>query len=384
MNETTTYADAFARAFAREPEFLTFLHTMQGRSRWERQPTRELEVIALDEHDPLTRTLRRQYEHQGLAGVLDDTMEHTRLLLKAQDDLLPVRSCAIKTILDRARISGSALSQLSKPHLAEVLNRCLHIARGDALLWYSDGKVSAVHGGDANDYAVLEIPELFEHTVRYLAARFPGYQFAGGSFDHQMVTAIWELTGQDSLVETYRQALASHGLLDEETSIRPAVRLATSNTGISGANLYPMLLTGRDAKIVPLGSPIRENHKGGADLARFDENLDKLFAQYEASLGALTALLDIELAYPANVMQAVLKELGVGKRLSMEAVEQYRAQTGDEPDTAHGVYQAMMEVLFYLQRDGAAGSKIAEMEETLARALKVHWSSYDLPGELKW
>lgn len=44
----------------------------------------------------------------------------------------------------------------------------------------------------------------------------------------------------------------------------------------------------------------------------------------------------------------------------------------------------MMEVLFYLQRDGATGSKIAEMEENLARALKVHWSGYDLPGELKW
>lgn len=54
MNETMTYADAFTRAFAREPEFLSFLHTMQDRSRWERQPARELEIIALDEHDPLT------------------------------------------------------------------------------------------------------------------------------------------------------------------------------------------------------------------------------------------------------------------------------------------------------------------------------------------
>lgn len=311
MNETATYADVFNRAFAHEPEFLAFLDSMQARSHWDRQPTRELEVIALDEHDPLTRTLRRQYAHQGLEGVLDDTMEHTRLLLKAQDELTPVRSCAIKTILDRARISGSALSQLSKPHLAEILNRCLNIARGDALLWYSDGKVSAVHGGDASDYAVLEIPELFEHTVCYLNRHYPGYTFAGGSFDHAMVTAVWELTGQDSLTETYRNALARHDLLDETTRIRPAVRLSTSNTGISGANLYPMLLEGDDARIIPLGCPIRENHKGGADLDRFDANLEKLFAQYDASLSALTALLDVELAYPVNAMQAVLKELGV-------------------------------------------------------------------------
>lgn len=38
MNETMTYADAFTRAFARKPEFLTFLQTMQDRSRRERQP----------------------------------------------------------------------------------------------------------------------------------------------------------------------------------------------------------------------------------------------------------------------------------------------------------------------------------------------------------
>ena len=68
MNETATYADVFNRAFAHEPEFLAFLDSMQARSHWDRQPTRELEVIALDEHDPLTRTLRRQYAHQGAGG----------------------------------------------------------------------------------------------------------------------------------------------------------------------------------------------------------------------------------------------------------------------------------------------------------------------------
>lgn len=286
MNETMTYADAFTRAFAHELDFLSSLQTMQDHSRWERQPTRESEVIAPDEYDPITRTLHRQYAHQGLEGALDDTMEHTRLRLKVQDDLLPVRGCALWTLLDRARISGSTLSQLSKPHLPEVLNRCLHIARSDALLWHSDWKVSTIHGGNTKDYAVLEIPELSEHTVRYLTAHYSGYTFAGGSFDHQMVTAIWEFTGQNNLVNTYRQALSRHGLPDEDTPIRPAVRLATSNIG-GGANLYPMLLTGHAAKIIPLGSPIRENHKGGANLAQFDENLDRLFAQYEARLSAV-------------------------------------------------------------------------------------------------
>lgn len=326
-----TYADAFHQTFAHESDFLNFLKDIQSRSHWDRHPAHDLEIIALDEGDPLTQALHRQYEHLGTEGILDDTMEHTRLLLKAQDELTPVRSCAIKTILDRARISGSALSQLSKPHLAEVLNRCLNIARGNALLWYSDGKISAVHGGDANDYAVLEIPELFQHAVQYLSDHFPGYTFAGGSFDHSMVTAIWELTDQDDLIETYRTALARHGLLDDETSIRPAVQLSTSNTGISGANLYPMLLEGAGSKIVPLGSPIRENHKNGADLTQFDENLVKLFAQYQSNLDTLTELLDIELAYP------YFKEKGItlAELEAKDLKEFYRSERIGDPE--HGI-----------------------------------------------
>ena len=42
MNETMTYADAFTRGFAREPEFVTVLQTMQDRSSRERQPAPQL------------------------------------------------------------------------------------------------------------------------------------------------------------------------------------------------------------------------------------------------------------------------------------------------------------------------------------------------------
>ena len=385
MNASTTYADTFYQAFAKQTEFLSFLERIDSSSRWVRQKVSDLRVIALAKDDPLTQTLRRQYAYSGQEGLIDDTMEHTRLLLKAQDELMPIRACAMKTILDRARIGGYALAQLDKRSLADVLNLCLQIASGNALLWYSDGKVSAVHGGDEHDYAVLEIPALFSHATAYLDAHYPGYTFAGGSYDHATVTALWELTGQDALVETYRQALGRHGLLrPEQSDVRAAVRLTTSNTGISGANLYPMLLVGSDARSVPLGSAVKEEHKGGADLDRFDANLDKLFAQFNIGLKTLAELLDIELAHPANAMQLVLKELGIPKRLSMEAVEQYRAQIGDSGDTAHGVYLAMTEILYNLQRDGATGTRIAAMEEDLARALRVKWASYDLPGELKW
>lgn len=385
MNETLTYQDAFSQSFSRESDLMSFLQDVDNHSFWKRHESKDLRVVAMQEGDALTESLKKQYAYQGEDGILSDTLQHTSLLLKVQNELTPIRSCAIKTILDRARINGYALNRLEKPHLAEVLNYCLAVASGNALLYYSEGKVSAVHAGDDCDYAVLEIPELFDRTIQYLGANYAGYTFAGGTFDHSTVTALWELTGQDTLVETYRQALARHGQLHgEQADIRPVVRLTTSNTGVSGANLYPMLFVGSDSKSIPLGSPIKEDHKFGASMAQFDENLGKLFSQYDEGLRALSALLEIELAYPMNALQGVMKAVGVPKKLGMEVLELAKAQSGSAPCSAHSAYYYLAEVLYEMQREGASGIRIASMEENLARALHVNWTAYDMPGELKW
>ena len=66
-----------------------------------------------------------------------------------------IRSCAIKTILERARVSGNELNKVQKTELAQILNYCMKVAGGDALLRFCEDKISAVHGGNASDYAVL-------------------------------------------------------------------------------------------------------------------------------------------------------------------------------------------------------------------------------------
>ena len=88
-------------------------------------------------------------------------MENTSLLLKVDGKDYPVRSCAIKTVLERARISGHALNKVSKTVFAEILNYCMGVASGDSLIKIADEKVSAVHGGDPKDYTVMEMLPLF-------------------------------------------------------------------------------------------------------------------------------------------------------------------------------------------------------------------------------
>ena len=185
------------------------------------------------------------------------------------------------------------------------------VATGDSRIRIADSKVSAVHGGDPKDYAVMEMLPLFEHVCDYVNQEFPGNHFVTAHFDHMMATAIWRLDGQaDKLLDTYRREVAAKGLNPD--GIVPALRFTTSDVGMSGANLYPIFLNGNGDRIIPLGYPIKTDHRNGVDLDYFDKQLALLYARYCASIDAQIKLLDIEIQYPATTMLGVLKNVIIG------------------------------------------------------------------------
>jgi hypothetical protein len=255
------------------------------------------------------------------------------------------------------------------------------VATGSALLRYSEGKISAVHGGDSSEYAILEMSELFEAMADYLNATYPGCQFAGASYDHSIATAVWEIC-QDSLIETYKEALEAHGIPYD--TLKPTLRLTSSDVGISGANIYPMLLSGKDEKIITLGSPLKLEHKTGANLEKFKSQLPMIYAQYSVAIGNLMNLLKIEIDNPVNCFLGVCKKIGVTKKLAYDAATLFEGQNGNTPCTAHEIYYGISEVIFMMQCAGESGSRIAQMEENIARAFTVRWHDYDIPGEAKW
>ena len=119
--------------------------------------------------------MKERYADEGLdEEIITDTIVNTGLLLKVRNQYYPVRNCAIKSILDRAGISGAGLRRVEKSVYARILNDCLKAAKGEALLRISEGKVSAVLGGDCHDYAVLDMEQVFLHTVDYLIGNFKG------------------------------------------------------------------------------------------------------------------------------------------------------------------------------------------------------------------
>ena len=357
MTESKIYADNFKCSFGNSDQFLDFLKERKEKSLWMKAPSNNLYM--------------QLYQSNGSAEILVDTMENTSLLLSVNGADYPVRSCALKTILERARISGNALGKVSKSVLTQILNYCLDVA-------------TAVHGGDPSDYAVLEMLPMFQSVKDFLDDEFPGNSFLTANYDHSVVTAIWSLDGQtNDLLDTYYQELAANGL-SGKVNVTPGLRVTTSDVGVSGANLYPILLNKHGDKIIPLGAPIKTEHSNGVNLDKFEAQLKLLYARFRETIEKHTKMMGIEIRYPKNTMLGVLKHIKAPKKASYEALDQFLALNGEQPCTAYELYLAMSEVIFLIQCEGASGVRIAQLEECIAKAVHVKWSEYDHPGDFKW
>ena len=148
--------------------------------------------------------------------------------------------------------------------------------------------------------------------------------------------------------------------------------------------MYPIFLHGNGDRIIPLGYPIKTDHRSGVDLTYFDSQLNLLYSRFCDAVQAQTKLLDIEIQYPETALLGVLKRIGAPRKASYEALDYFLAIHGSSPCTAYELYMQMSDVVFSAQCDGASALRISQLEETVARALHVNWREYDHPGPVKW
>lgn len=380
MSEARVYADGFQKTFASMEELIEFLGERARTSSWIRKPTKELRLVPLEKEVSREEDVQDEDEKE----ILDDTQRNTQLMLKMRGQSYPVRSCAVKTILDRAGVSGPGLRKLDKAYYSKVVNYCLKAAKGEALIKIADGKVSAVHGGDYCDYHILEMQDVFEMTVRYVNQEFKGssYMEGSGCYDHTIVTAMWELKGRPELLETYQKAMDDHGINAEVMT--PVLRLTTSDVAASGVNLYPLLLCGNGNQTISLGHPIKLPHKDGANLEKFQNNLNLLFSRYQEAITDISKLMDVEIKHPVNCLMEILKRLRMKKKIKTDVIELFEAQNGTTPCTAHDLYYALNEASFFAACEGLQGQEIIKVEEEIAKVLKFDWAEYDVYGSVTW
>ena len=374
--------DSYHTQFSAFPDMLSYHEKIRTDSRWERTEVKNLEVAALDKASPLFSDTA-SFDASVSREAIEDTAENLKLAIKVKDRFFPLRDTAYKSLLDRARVGGSALPKLPREKLAEVINSCLALHKDSALLLVRDEKVSAAHSGDTRDYSVLEIDQLLDGLQSKMDERFPGNQFSGGYVDHSITSASWTLPDQKTqLLDTYTKLLAAEGKTAMAAKLTPGIRFSTSDTGVASAKVSA-LLVGLQYPI-HIGGMISVEHRRQSKVPDFVESLDMLFAQFGDSVSRLSALLSIHLDHPVNAMTAICKRLALPKKAAMEAIDMFEMAIGKESATAHDVFMAMQEIPFILKIQGTSENKLLALQENMARALTLKWRDYDYAREVKW
>ena len=371
-----TCKDDFATTFDSYPEMIHFHESLSKGTVWRRCKVKDLHVEPLDASSALCTT-PSAFVPGTSEDAVADTVENLGLALRVGGDLYPLRTTAYKTLLDRAKISGTALPKLKKAELAAVLNACLAVHSSDALLLVRDEKVSATHSGDVRDYSVLPIDELLHTLEQKMDARFPGYHFVNGYCDHAYTSGCWTFPSQrEDMLGTYAKALQTKGMGTMATKLVPGIRFLTSDTGVASAKVSAMLMGTQHP--IHIGSCISVDHRLQRKVEDFDKELDQLFAQFCDSVSKLQTLLEIELQYPVNAMTRICKKFSLPKKEALEAIAMFEISYGGGTATAHDVFMALQEIPWLMKANKHPEAKLLTVEENMARALSIRWSDIDL------
>ena len=368
--------DSFEKNFADRSQFMSFLDEIEERADWMVCPTDSLYVTAAEMNPAVCRKIQQTEEGEVL---LNDTRLNTGLFIKANERDYPLGITAMKTLQNRARIYGNALQDLDRPTFAGVLNDCLQVTSGQALLRLQEGKIRAVHGGDPKDYAVLPMPEIFEAANLYLEESYEKVSFSAGYFSHNLVTASWQLQ-EPELLDTYRDLLLQYGEQASE-ELSACIRVQSSDVASSGANIRCFLLEGPGKRPLILGSEIKLEHTNGATVEKFSGNLTQIFSCYQESVKKLERLFQLEIRYPDIAMEAMMKKVGIGKQLTARTVDHFRATHGTGKANGYELYCGICEAVFFAQCKGTSAASLIDLEEMVARCLSLRFEEYDVPGE---
>lgn len=374
--------DAYSTQFNGLSEMRRYHQHLRTSSHWQRAAVKSLRVAPLSRTSPLFSD-HAKFDPSVSDDAITDTADNLGLAIQVDGRYYPLRDTAYKGLLDRAKINGTALPKLSRERLSEVINSCLALHKDDALLLIRGEKVSAAHSGDSKDYSILEIDQLLDTLKEKIDERFPGSVFTSGYSDHAMTSASWSLPDQkEELLGTYRKLLIAQGQGAVADKLTPGIRFSTSDTGMASAKVAALLL-GLQYPI-HIGGIVSVEHRRQSKISDFNDNLDMLFAQFGDSVARLGKLLTVHLDYPVNAMTAVCKKLSLPKKASLEAIAMFEMAMGDSPATAHDVFMALQEIPFILKTSGTPESKLLALQESMARALTLRWTDYDLAKQVNW
>ncbi|WP_191396214.1 hypothetical protein [Flavonifractor sp. An306] len=389
--------DDYEEIFLEEGDLLLAVQDMESNSEWiPGVPRTSLTVLPLDAPMFVQEAVNKYGLDQDVAmDTVDDTRSGTHLLVQYQNKVWCLRDTGRSTLYTSAGQIGPANANMVRAQaysdLAQSMNIGLKYAKGNALLLVRYGKLSALHSGAADGYAVMPISELLAATKRMLNRRFGMPKFVSGLNSHSYTYATWELPDvQSALVEKYQQALSKAVSHHHSTNWMPVVRFSSSDTATSSAVLMPKLRSCGGGYAFSFVKGIRVEHTiktSGSEygLDKFATEAEGLYALFEDGAKMMEELGKQEIANPVNCLVGICAQLKIPRKYADPARDEIETFAISTPRmSALDIYLSLAQVPAYAEKAGASQMKILELEETVAKILNMDMSDYDIGGTVSW
>lgn len=400
MNENPVlddYCVDFKAGEAEEANLLAEVELMEANSIWlEDIPSSQLCLTSIEA--PMFADEAAVQYGLDTDTCADTAINGTRLILHQEYNgetvrSYCVRSSAVGTLYETAKLRGSALGRMLPFKLAETLNNGFAVANGNSLLLIRYDKVSAVHSGASSGYKIMPISQLLKTTKKQLSERFGTVEFRGGHNEHSMTSALWYLPeAKDRLQSAYNDALDAAATNSVHAiDFMPAVRFYSSDTATTSARLIPVFTSseGVEIRFVDGVAVKHEKHVSTKDgVALYKEETDKIFPMFYDAMEKITELAKIEVRHPQNCVIGLCKKLNIPKKYGEYArmeVEQYSTdEYGETPMSAHDVYLSMCRIVTEARLASASRNSINFLSDQVARVLNIDWAEYDVGGQVSW
>lgn len=316
------------------------------------------------------------YEPINSARVSEgyDEEGEKRLFLKSKSSHL-LNGNGKQSLPIRAGIGGVTIGELNNEDWIKVLNTCFPYRAGNMILNELEGEVYAAH---SEQYAIINIDEVFETAKQVLHLRFPNITYVCGSLSPEFAFCEYSLANEQEVRDVYETALGE----TFEKSLRlvaPTIRICTSNTSDSGANIYPCLKcvdeNGAFYSILA-GSPLVAIHKGCNSIKKVRENLEMSMDMFKKSAENLIRLTYIKVNYPKQCFLNIAKRLCLPKPAAMEIAEEIGDMfTGGRTTTAKFIYLALTRILEKTIKKNEMDSW--NLANNIAHAMSLDFKLYD-------
>ena len=242
------------------------------------------------------------------ADAVRECMEDQKLMLsfpyKDKQQVVPMRYTALKTLCDRAGISGMSIMSLDdKPHhtqitpdeRAQILRIMLRHFSNKSLILVRDGKIAAVLSGDPKDYTIMPVRDLLEIVQEEMDYRFQRYEYLSGYTSHEMVKIVFRI--QDEKIKTKANLIVNS---KSEPDIQ--MEFISSDVGKNSVTLIPTVRI--NGIVIRIGPALRLKHKS-CDLKAFEKMCKNIFAMFETGLEQMEKLSKVVVDNPEKELERI-------------------------------------------------------------------------------